>query len=228
MAKRPVFIPKRSVPYWSSIDIDFDWYPGFAISQRQKSIASLHRNSVLTGKVSNPLEISSRSTSETGCKLSAFNLEITHPRLGVICLESAFQGSKVFERHGQLEDAYQLEPKLAKQIAREIDANDRLVGFRWNDETWPLEPNSWFYDWLYISAVVSTRPYTINELRQFDAFTDIEFNPAKSINCQARSCAIIASTENDDVLQEFIQKPRNLIAQFVDDAIIKPLQPRLF
>ena len=30
----------------------------------------------------------------------------------------------------------------------------------------------------------------INNIIQFDAFTDIEFNPAKSINCQARSVAL--------------------------------------
>lgn len=227
MAKRPVFIPQRSVPYWTSIEIEFDWFPGFALSQRQKSIASLHQNAVAKGKVSNPIEISSRSTSNTGAALSAFNLEIEHPLHGTISLESAFQGSKVFERAGQIERAYQLLPREAKSLARETDFGDRLIGFRWNDEVWPLEPKSWFYDWLYINAVVHTRPHAIEDLRQFDAFTDIEFNPAKSFNCQARSCAIIASTGEDELLR-FISEPKTLFIPPADNTENELVQSSLF
>lgn len=227
MAKRPVFISQRSVPYWSSIDVGFDWFPGFAVSQRQKSIASLHHNAMITGNISNPLEVSSRSMSEVGASLSAFNLQIKHPRLGTISLEAAFQGSKVFERAGQIEKAYQLSPKEAKSLARETDRTDRLTGFMWRYRMWPLEPKSWFYDWLYINAVLHTCPGATVELRQFDAFSDIEFNPVKSFNCQARSCAIIASTESDQQLQEFVDRPELMVAAFSVD-VPNPTQTKLF
>jgi hypothetical protein len=35
-------------------------------------------------------------------------------------------------------------------------------------------------------------------LNKYVGFTDIEFNPSKSINCQARSCALFVSKEASD------------------------------
>lgn len=49
-----------------------------------------------------------------------------------------------------------------------------------------LEPRTFFYDWLYVSALAG-HPELVNELEHRAAFTDIEFNPKRSINCQARS-----------------------------------------
>ena len=43
MAKRPIFTPNFSgFPHVNTVDIEFKWHPGFAKSQLQKSIASLH------------------------------------------------------------------------------------------------------------------------------------------------------------------------------------------
>ena len=52
-----------------------------------------------------------------------------------------------------------------------------------------LEPRTFFYDWLYVSALAG-RPELVNELEHRAAFTDIEFNPKRSINCQAHSVAL--------------------------------------
>ena len=56
---------------------------------------------------------------------------------------------------------------------------------------WPIQPETMFYDWLYMRAVRDSG--NITYLSQFDAFTDIEFNPKKSFSCQARSAAMAVS-----------------------------------
>jgi len=52
-----------------------------------------------------------------------------------------------------------------------------------------LEPRTFLYDWLYVSALAG-RPELVNELEHRAAFTDIEFNPKRSINCQAHLVAL--------------------------------------
>ena len=57
MAKRPVFTPNLSrFPYFKAIDVEFQWFPGFAKSQLQKSINSLHQAARKQG-ISSILEI---------------------------------------------------------------------------------------------------------------------------------------------------------------------------
>ena len=65
----------------------------------------------------------------------------------------------------------------------------RLIGFNLLGEEWPIEPPTCFYDWLYISALIQ-HPDAVQELLNFHAFSDIAFNPEKSLNCQARSAAV--------------------------------------
>ena len=45
-------------------------------------------------------------------------------------------------------------------------------------------------------------PELAQEVREFDAFTDIEFNPAKSINCQAAAAALYVSLCRNGKLEE--------------------------
>ncbi len=67
-----------------------------------------------------------------------------------------------------------------------------LSGFRFFDQEFPLEPKTYFYDWLYIKAL-SQNPGLAKTLTRFAGFTDIEFNPKKSINCQAYTAALYVS-----------------------------------
>src|SRR5438067_12545803 len=90
-ANRPICVPLSGAPRVGTVEVEFDWFPGFALVQQQRSIASLHDAARSLGYASTPLEISTRSTEELGCALSAFNLRVPHPTLGVIPLESAFQ-----------------------------------------------------------------------------------------------------------------------------------------
>ena len=182
MAERPYFFIKNN--HICTGSAEFEWFPGFAVSQKQKSIESFHR--AIRKKGRNPLEVSTKSPSTLGRKLSAFNL-----KLNGHYLENLFQASKVFSAGGPYLDLLDVEPKKAKTDER-LRTSGRLVKFTCNGSDWPLEPKTVFYDSLYYQAVMENlSPAELEELRQYDAFTDIEFNPNRSINTQARSIAIV-------------------------------------
>jgi hypothetical protein len=63
-----------------------------------------------------------------------------------------------------------------------------------------------FYDWLYITAIYPHRDW-LQRLCNYAGFTDIEFNPSKSINCQARSCALFVSLMKNDLLDRVVTSP---------------------
>jgi hypothetical protein len=140
MARRPVFHPVLSgSPFVQEVILDFDWHPGFAKSQAQKSIASLHAAALDRG-LGPVLEISSKSDTALGVALSAFNLML---RLGnrTMSVEVAFQGSKVFEHGGAFHDLYSASSRDAKTDER-IRSSGQLVGFNLLGEDWPIKPQT--------------------------------------------------------------------------------------
>ena len=166
--------------------VSFEWFPGFSVSQKQKSIASMHKAISKAGKT--PLEVSTKSPERLGQMLSAFNL-----KLGGHYLENVFQAGKVFTGGGPYTDLLEVAPRDAKRDER-LKSSGKLVKFTYQGVDWPLEPKTVFYDWLYYNAVRESIPAEmLEELKQYNAFTDIEFNPNKSINTQARSIAIVRS-----------------------------------
>ncbi|ENM3735750.1 hypothetical protein NTE30_003319 [Vibrio cholerae] len=210
MAKRPVFSPYRDKVGVEERLIDFKWHSGFAVSQKQKSIHSLHQEAKVYG-YEDLLEISSKSEDELGVSLSAFNLRITtikHKRS--FSVESAFQGSKVFEKGGPFNDLFLVDSLSAKRDIRIKDSGN-LVGFRFFGKDFPNEPRTFFYDWLYINALVQNTELC-SSIRDYDGFTDIEFNPEKSINCQAHAVALYRSFLYNDVLQEALSSPEAFLA----------------
>jgi len=192
MAKRPIFIPVFDKNYlYKEVEIEFKWYPGFSVSQKQKNINSLHEKAKEQGY--DPiLEISTKSEVKLGQRLSAFNLQIDTENYGKISIESAFQGSKVFENKTQYIDIYQKESIKAKKDER-LKNSGRVTSFNFFGEEWDTEPKSAFYDWLYIKALYPHQEFLKQHLSKYKAFTDIEFNPKKSFSCQARTCAILVS-----------------------------------
>ena len=56
-----------------------------------------------------------------------------------------------------------------------------------------------FYSWLYFLALKQNKKLT-SEILNYQAFTDIEFNPEKSLNCQAYSAALYSSMINNNIL----------------------------
>jgi len=169
--------------------VDFEWSPGMAVSQKQKSISSLHEAAIRLNICTKPLEVSSKSESSLGVSLSAFNLKgTTKKRDQEFTVETLFQSSKVFESGGPYRDLLHVSSRDAKKDER-LKESGRLIEFDLFGEKWPLEPKTAFYDWVYINTLANNENLA-EQLGQYDAFTDIEFNPNKSINCQAYSVAL--------------------------------------
>lgn len=199
MATRPVFCPASEPPFVKEVPIQFNWHPGFAHSQKMKSIASLYSAAQDVG-LGPLLEVSTKSPSILGVQLSAFNLMVQVPDVGTIPLESAFQGSKYFIKFGSCTDLYGLDPRSAKRAAKERDHGD-LVRFEFAGDHWELDPKTAFYDWLYLRALLESMESELSQLTQFSGFTDIEFNPQRSFNCQAKSCALAVSLLQNGLLE---------------------------
>ena len=206
MVRRPVFVPESDKPYVSDISLDFEYVPGSSIQQKQRSVASLHAAYVDRFPSSRVLEVSSRSKRDIGVQLSAFNLMIEHPEHGSYSVECAFQASKVFSHGGPFVDLFDALSRAAK-TDRRLRASGKLVGFKYFAHEFPLEPKTYFYDWLYASALCR-HDKLVEQVMMFDAFTDIEHNPERSINCQARSVAKVVGLARAGLLADALQSPR--------------------
>ncbi len=188
MAIRPVFKVIDTKPYVSIIDIEFVYNNGFAITQKQKNIMAVHSKYKSIFSEGNILEISSKSMQPLGVNLSAFNLPLYVPSVKKnISVENAFQSGKVFEQGGPFRDILLLSPKEAKQDER-LKTSGKLIKFSFEGTDYPINPPNAFYDYLYISALNQNENLS-KELMEYNAFTDIKYNPKKSINCQAIAAA---------------------------------------
>lgn len=198
MASRPVYTPcLNGRGLVSPVDIEFKWVAGMAVSQKQKSIRSLHE-AAEKRNMAHILEISSKSEDPLGVKLSAFNLPFVMPNGLRTTVENAFQSGKVFRHGGPYLDLLNKTPREAKKDSRLSGSGD-LVGFRLDGEDWPTRPLTAFYDWIYLSALKQS-PALAEQLLRFDGFTDIEFNPERSLNCQAASAALfVALTKRGEI-----------------------------
>lgn len=215
MASRPVFSALGSPDHLVSESmVSFSWSPGFAPVQKKKNVAALHEAARAQGLYP-LLEVSTKSDLELGRRLSAFSLKIK-TELGEISLESAFQGSKVFENGGPYTDIYGGDAWAAKKDVR-LKNSGPLIGFNFFGQEWPLIPRTAFYDWLYLSAL---QPYQefLKRLNAFKGFTDIEFNPERSINCQARTCALLVSLINTNLLDKALKSQSIFIDLVASDS----------
>lgn len=196
MAQRPIFLTEKHSPMVAEEKpLSIQWHGGFSVSQKKKNIIELHKAASHHFDDIVPLEISTKSDCALGIKLSAFNLAISLPDGAVSTVECAYQGSKVFERGGAFTDLYQASSLDAKRDKRLWECG-ALKHFNYFGHIWALEPKTAFYDWLYISALIES-DYA-EELLSYTAFTDIEFNPKKSFNCQARAAAMYVSIKLRD------------------------------
>jgi hypothetical protein len=206
MATRPIFTPSLTgkLLVWTH-HVEFEWFPGMAMSQSRKSIASLHAAARKQINVSEVLEISSKSPTEIGVSLSAFNLMIRtvkHER--EFSLECAYQASKVFERGGPFVDLLDVKSIDAKRDPR-LNQHGRLIKFRFFGVDWTLHPRTAFYDWLYINAL-HKHPELAEQVLTYRAFSDIAFNPERSINCQAYAAALYVSLHERGLLTDEVLK----------------------
>ncbi len=218
MATRKIFIPNQKTIGVIEKQVDFQWYPGLSFSQKQKSVQSLHEACKMLG-IENVLEISTKSMELLGQKLSAFNLMTILPKTNKkITIESAFQGSKVFEKNGPYIDIYNKSSIEAKKDIR-LKISGNLCSFDFCGLKFSTRPKTFFYDWLYTNSLFQHKDY-IEQIKKYDAFTDIEFNDVKSINCQARSVALCVSLLHNNVSENSIQDPEvfyNTLRNYYDN-----------
>jgi hypothetical protein len=198
MASRPIFLPTRNEPLLArEVRVEFHWHPGMAMSQKRKNVTALHEAAAEKG-FAPLLEISSASEVELGRRLSAFNLKVFVGDRD-IPFESAYQGSKVFLHGGPYFDLYDVDARTAKRDPR-LRSSGRIVGFQFLDERFPSNPPTAFYDWMYICTLYPHAEWLERNIGHFAGFTDIAFNPERSLNCQARACAILLSLQRRRLL----------------------------
>lgn len=194
-----------------------------SITQSQKSIDSLHSAAKKQLHVDEILEISSKSKDERGVKLSAFNLMIHTQKYGqAFSVECAYQSSKVFELGGPYKDIRNMTSREAKGEPRLRDSG-LLTGFNFFDVTWALEPKTAFYDWLYINALHKHSDLAKYVLKH-KAFSDIAFNPERSLNCQAYSAALYVALHEKKLLTASVLREKDSFLnalQSIKDSLIQ-------
>ena len=212
MTQRPIFIPifEKGI-FVQKEDIEFVWHPGFAFQQKQKSIKSLHESAKNKG-IYPVLEISTKSELSIGRKLSAFNLLMNLDNNKKITVEAAYQGSKAFKNGGPYREFFYLTGKEIKKDER-LQNSGKLREFDFIGIKWQLDPVNAFYDWLYINALYQN-PDLSNQILDYKGFSDIEFNPNKSINCQARAAALFVSLYKHKLLDSVISD-RNIYIDLI-------------
>ena len=218
MANRPVFIPSDSKEAMVFIEsLDFEWFAGFSVAQKKKSVESLHKTFIDKYPSKKVLEISSKSESELGVMLSAFNLQIELANGHKASVESLYQSSKVFEQGGPYEDIRYKSSLEAKRDER-LKNSGEVVAFEHKGNKWDIEPKTAFYNWLYLN-VLNLNTDLKNQVLEYDAFTDIEFNPKKSFSCQANAIALYVSLRRKNLLGENDKIPeRNKFLELINDS----------
>lgn len=218
MAERPVFTPApEDAAFVKVTSIALGWHSGFAASQKKKNVAALHDAAARAG-LGPLLEVSTKSDEPLGRHLSAFNLKVKSDVAGLIPLECAYQGSKVFEFGGPYTELYfKGEARDAKRDSR-LQQSGRIIRFSFNGFNFPTEPKTVFYDWLYINAIFEHREWlrSRSKFGSYAGFTDIEFNPSKSINCQARACALFSALMTNGLLERAVESPAGFLELMAD------------
>lgn len=214
MATRPVYTALDEPPFVQRTDVDFEFFPGFCMKQKRRTIESLHTAFLKDHPNEEVLEVSTKSPEPLGVALSPFNLLVHHGD-HTYPVESAFQSSKRFENGGPYVDLLDATARKAKRDPRIKESGD-LVGFEYFGETFPTSPRTYFYDWLYINAV-NQNPELAEQLLGHTNFTDIEFNPTRSKNCQAHAAALFTGMSRAGVLDKALESK---------EAFLKTAYPR--
>ena len=203
MAQRPVYVSISRPPFFQQIDVEFVFNAGFSVAQKQRNIEAIHQAFLRRYPDKATLEISSKSLNPLGVNLSAFNLKKQIGSLKIeVPVENAYQGGKKFLFGGPYTDLYHVSPKEAKRDER-LQTSGPLRAFSFEGVDYPTEPKNGFYDWIYIQAIKENKEMG-EEIKNYSAFTDVEFNPNKSINCQARAAAMFVGIATAGLLDKTV------------------------
>lgn len=219
MAKRPIFVPDPNGSLVIERNIEFEWFPGQAPARKQLNIQSLH-TAARSQYECDTLEISTKSLDQLGVSLSAFRLTIQNPEYDrPLLLEAAYQGSKILAETGHLTHLYEYQSGGEIKNYLNSRSEEQLLGFKYAGHEWPLTPQTAFYDWLYVTAVhqsLHAEPEAKEQLSHFDAFSDIEYNPQRALNCQARACALYVALSTNHLLPQATETPQSFLKTLQD------------
>lgn len=223
MANRSVMIPISKYPYFEDVSVNMPWFGGFALQRKRRCYLSLHMNFLADLRYSNccPLEISSASHIPLGSALSAMNLKKYCRTLGHdVVMESAFQSSRIYIRSdgsqiGPFPKLLELPGKDCKKQVKELSEGLHSYWYKFEGSDFPAPEFhiSLFYDWLYLTALLEESNRHLREAlisEGYDAFTDIA---TKSLNSQARSCAIFVSLSRLGLIDQ-ISDPKMYLKLF--------------
>jgi type I restriction enzyme M protein len=163
--------------------VTFTYIMGMAFSQKCKNVLSFHTSIQQHFPEARLLEVSTKSYNPVGVALSAFNLTLDGRPI-----ESIYHASKVFEDGSCFDFLKDYAPRDVKRYMREHPSGN-LKCYMYDGVEIPLSTRTMFYDYIYIRALLQ-HPELSREIKDYDIFTDIEFNEKKGLNCQARACAI--------------------------------------
>ncbi|WP_296405170.1 hypothetical protein [Psychrobacter sp.] len=198
---KPVFMPRVGSDNLVKTDmVRVERHVGFATRQKKKTINDLHQVIRKKYGFKNVLELSTKSGNKLSFLLSPYSLQITADDGKKYSVENAFQASKVFEKGGPYLDLLTEKPRQAKNDERLISSGEP-TGYDYFGMQWEVEPLTTFYDWLYINAL-KQHPELYDEVVQYQAFTDITFNPKKTIHCAAYSLAMFVAIYKRDLLDK--------------------------
>lgn len=189
---RPFFVIESSRNNTLKIlkeESEFDFYSGFSYKQKLESIKSFHTEIHKKYPKYDILEVSTKSEVDLGRDLSAFNLKFPSSDNNKLPIEIVFQSSKVFEKGSSPNEIIKKSPKEVKKIMSALDLGN-LIKFKKDGIEYPTEPKTIFYDWLYVQSLLYFNKKVKNPILKYNIFTDINFNPKKSTNCQAFSVAV--------------------------------------
>ncbi len=209
MAYIEVFVPTFVVPQsaekelvtFCDVDISFEK------PVQDCSIPSLHQDATypfrelfgvaVPAHVKKVLEISYKSNTDLGSQASASELMVQLPNMPRSSVESLYRKSMVFGAGGPGREIY--EKKLI-DVKRSIRLADRgkLIGFQCLDEHWGLEDG--FYSWLYLCGLMKNRKIA-EALMEYEAFTDITFNPHQANHSAAHSAALYVAAMKLDIIE---------------------------
>lgn len=196
---RPVFMPRVNSDNLVKTDmVRFERHVGFASRQKKKSINDMHQVIRKKYGFSHVLELSSKSGNKLSFLLSPLSLKLTNEDGSQYSVENAFQSSMIFEDGGPYTDLLSAPPRQARKDERLMTSGE-LIGYNYFDIEWSVEPLTTFYDWLYVNALKQNTQLH-EEVMQYQAFTDLEFNPKKRIHCAAYALAMFVALNKRELL----------------------------
>ena len=206
--KRLVFVPLDYEPYYSVETVNIpDEFKLETSQQKKDCLKYIHEVFHSKHPTKRILEISTKSFQPEGVALSAFNLSYFVVSEGEnFPVENVYQSSKFFENGKNYRDLLYVTPKEAKKDVR-LTSSGKVIKYifesyeyPFDEIEYPVEPKDAFFNYLYMLALMKNSELS-NMLFRYDAFSDIEFDPAVGVNCQARVAAKYVGMVNSGIIK---------------------------